>query len=246
VVPNRQPRRGSGRKPQNVGSDQRRVPKAPQASLAHLGLDFVGVTTRCFTAVGWSYPHVVRQVLAVLGIAALALVACSGAEAPRQERASAGTRNESPSGGLRAPCSYLALSESERLGVFKKVPTSNQSAVCTYVEEPAMAGDPTPIITVSLRTRGGAGGGSASFRKGDIVTGLGAPAVWLPDGKTSTAQPPPGHTATTSSTALGTANPVSGKLVVKPQDYLLVISVSGMHNNPEEAKLAAQLILARL
>jgi hypothetical protein len=39
---------------------------------------------------------------------------------------------------------------------------------------------------------------------------------------------------------------MSGRLVVARQDDQLVVAVSGMYNNPEEAKALATLILRRM
>jgi hypothetical protein len=103
--------------------------------------------------------------------------------------------------------------------------------------------DGGPKVRISVRSRGGRS--EAAMRQGDEaavrVVGLGAPALWVTTGARASAEP-----ATTTSTAIGTADEVRGRLVVSPPGYLVTVQVSGEFNNSRMAEDIAKQLLPRL
>jgi SecDF, P1 head subdomain len=147
---------------------------------------------------------------------------------------------------LRDACDYLTQDDLERLGV-RKASLPDDPTRCGYVGDAATSGDPVPTLGITLRTRSEPTDALPSSDGNQIVQeigGLAAPAAWITLNPTGV--PPTAGQSPTPSTALGTPNPTSGRLVVKPRGMLLEVASTGMHNNLEEAKGAAQLILARL
>ncbi len=146
----------------------------------------------------------------------------------------------------RNVCDYIASADLERLGVSKSLP-SNDPTECSYIGEAANVGDPEPTLRITVRKQSETGD-TLPTSGGDVtsqaVSGLGAPAVWVTTRRNGNTSTDSGETAITA--PLGTPYATSGKLVVLPASYRLEVATSGMYNNIEEAKLAAQLVLAQL
>jgi hypothetical protein len=97
-------------------------------------------------------------------------------------------------------------------------------------------------VRISVQSRGNQ---SEAVRRGDEtavqVAGLGAPALWVTTDASASAEP-----ATTSSTALGTVDRVSGRLLVSPPGYLITVHVTGEFSNSRMAEDIAKQLLPRL
>lgn len=153
-----------------------------------------------------------------------------------------------PATTLRDACDYLTPDDLERLGVSRSSRPDDPSG-CSYVGEAATAGAPVPTLGIKLRRRSEPTD-TLPRSNGNFVSqevpGLGARAAWLTLNGSMGPPAVPGQVTSTTTAPSEAPPPTNGQLIVKPPGLLLDVFASGMHDNLEEAKLAAQILLSRL